>query len=416
MNICTITPLEQLLICRNLLQDSIICSLASLNGKHEEQTQSSIYDSASRLIRWAEEKGVAGNILQAYILYLLSHEKNLASAITEASGGKIGSSLYSIFLHDIKQLWPMLKNDSPQLIKISLLNNYHPTNEKKNTALAQLIAASNKAARPDEIAQALLSYYRHYGYGDIATYAAFRWDKEHHLAGIKHFEALNLNDIIGYERQKKQLIDNTMAFINKKPANNVLLSGARGTGKSSSVKALANEYYGQGLRLIQINKNQLTELPKIMELLRTFSSKYFIIFLDDLSFEASENEYKYLKSAMEGSVEAKPGNVLIYATSNRRHLIKESWHDRDESVDELYRQDSINETISLSDRFGLIIDYSTPNQNEYLAIIDHYLQKAGISLEKEELRILGHRWELTHSGRSGRLAQQFVSQYLGQKI
>lgn len=151
-----------------------------------------------------------------------------------------------------------------------------------------------------------------------------------------------------------------------------------------------------------------------MDALRYFASKRFIIFLDDLSFEESDAEYKYLKSAIEGGVESRPENVLIYATSNRRHLIRESWRDRSESQDDVYRDDSMNETISLSDRFGLIIQYYAPDQKEYLAIIDHMLRKEGIKLTPEELRIAGVRWEMTHSGRSGRTAQQFVAHYLGQ--
>ena len=213
---------------------------------------------------------------------------------------------------------------------------------------------------------------------------------------------------------KEQLIDNTEAFVQRKPANNVLLVGARGTGKSSAVKALANVYYSRGLRILQLTKPQLSHLPDIMDALRYFASKRFIIFLDDLSFEESDAEYKYLKSAIEGGVESRPENVLIYATSNRRHLIRESWRDRSESQDDVYRDDSMNETISLSDRFGLIIQYYTPDQKEYLAIIDHRLRKAGIHLTPEELRIAGVRWEMTHSGRSGRTAQQFVAHYLGQ--
>ena len=195
----------------------------------------------------------------------------------------------------------------------------------------------------------------------------------------------------------------------------MLLVGARGTGKSSSVKALANEYFSKGLRLLQITKPQLKNLPEIMETLRSYASKRFIIFLDDLSFEETDPEYKYLKSAIEGGVEARPDNVLIYATSNRRHLIRETWRDRVDGQDELYRDDSVNETISLSDRFGLIIYYYAPNQAEYLEIIRHMLKKQNIELEDDQLRVEGLRWEMTHSGRSGRTAQQFVINYLGQR-
>ena len=224
---------------------------------------------------------------------------------------------------------------------------------------------------------------------------------------------MDFADIIGYKRQKDQLIANTEAFINKRPANNVLLVGSRGTGKSSGVKALAKAYYTQGLRLVQMTKSQLTDLPVIMSLLRKYASKRFIIFFDDLSFEESDSEYKYLKSAIEGGVESRPENVLIYATSNRRHLIRETWRDRQDGQDELFRNDSINETISLADRFGLVITYLEPTQDEYLDIIDHYLRMEGYILERDELRVLGHRWNLEHSGRSGRSARQFVTHYLG---
>ena len=227
---------------------------------------------------------------------------------------------------------------------------------------------------------------------------------------------MDFEDIIAYKRQKEQLIGNTLAFIRRRPANNVLLVGSRGTGKSSGVKALAKAYYTDGLRLIQMQKSQLSDLPKIMASLRQYASKRFIIFFDDLSFEESDSDYKYLKSAIEGGVESRPENVLIYATSNRRHLIRETWRDRNDQQDEMFRNDSINETISLSDRFGLIITYLEPTQDEYLDIIDHYLEQEGSSLDREELRILGHRWNLEHSGRSGRSARQFVTHYLGQML
>ena len=249
-----------------------------------------------------------------------------------------------------------------------------------------------------------------------AAYRAFRWDSaSKNIVGIRHFETIRLSDLIGYAHQKELLTGNTTAFVDGKPANNVLLVGARGTGKSSGVKALVNEYYAKGLRLVQITKPQLKTLPDLMETLRRFMSKRFIIFLDDLSFEESEAEYKHLKSAIEGGVESRPENVLIYATSNRRHLIRETWRDRSEDHDELYRDDSTNETISLSDRFGLIIHYYAPSQAEYLEIIRSMLKRRGVELDAEQLRIEGLRWEMSHSGRNGRTAQQFVTHYLGQR-
>ena len=301
------------------------------------------------------------------------------------------------------------------MLPCDLLDDYAPTNRCTTEAAAFLHERMEKAPSAEDAADAFLDFYRRYGCGEISSCKAFSWnDKEHRLQGVERFEALPLADIIGCDRQKKQLTDNTEAFLEGRPANNVLLIGARGTGKSSSVKALAHEYYGRGLRLVQLAKSQLGELPRILAALRGFPSKRFILFLDDLSFEEFETEYKYLKSAIEGGIEVRPKNVLIYATSNRRHLIKESWRDRDRAQDELYRQDSMNETVSLSDRFGLIITFLAPDQEQYHAIIAHYLEKDGVRLAPEELRILAHRWELEHSGRSGRTAQQFAAHYLGQ--
>ena len=418
---------ENLIVCRNLLENEIFRPIADK------------FQAAAKLIERAEILGLSGNIWRSYLIYLLTHEPNLVSQTVEANGGKIGESLYIAFKHDIEVLFEILNANSTfenlreiynlesdildefdsfyddKNFNFGLLENYTPTTKNKSESLAEIennLANLNDAA---SIADAFINHYRKFGCGDIAAYRAFRWDSENQaLIGIKHFEKILLEDLIGYAHQKELLTKNTIAFLEDKPANNVLLVGARGTGKSSGVKALVNEYYTRGLRLVQITKPQLKNLPEIMEVLRKFASKRFIIFLDDLSFEESESEYKYLKSSIEGGVESRPENVLIYATSNRRHLIRETWRDRIDGQDELYRDDSVNETISLSDRFGLIIQYYAPTQAEYLEIIRHMLNKKNIALDDETLRIEGLRWEMSHSGRNGRTAQQFVNFYLGQ--
>ena len=243
---------------------------------------------------------------------------------------------------------------------------------------------------------------------------AFRIGAGGTLIGIADFPVFNWDDLLGYEDQKYKLLTNTQNFMEGRPANNVLLTGARGTGKSTGVKALAAMFAADGLRLIQIGRDQLELVAPVLEKLNEIRSKKFILFFDDLSFDEGESGYKYLKSAIDGSVTAQPDNVLIYATSNRRHLLKETWSDRNDALEaEVYRQDSANESISLSDRFGLILHYSTPSQEEYLQIIDHELRKAGVHLSKEELRLEGVRWEMEHSGRNGRIANQFVKWYLG---
>jgi len=392
--------LQGLIVCRNLLDAEIF------DGTTDE------FETAARLIERAERLGLSGNLYRAYLIYLLAHEPNLISTTIEMRGGVIGESLREIFIHDVEILLPILRGELWSELKI--LNLYKPTAANTDESFNELLRRLENLYSANEIAAAFIEHWRRFGYGDIATYRAFRWDKNS-IVGIRHFETIRLDDLIGYAHQKKLLTGNTTAFVDGKPANNVLLVGARGTGKSSGVKALVNEYYSQGLRLVQITKPQLKSLPDLMETLRKFLSKRFIIFLDDLSFEESEAEYKYLKSAIEGGVESRPENVLIYATSNRRHLIRETWRDRKDDQDELYRDDSTNETISLSDRFGLIIHYHAPTQAEYLEIIRSMLKRRDIELDAETLRIEGLRWEMSHSGRNGRTAQQFVNYYLGQR-
>ncbi|MBR7024894.1 MAG: ATP-binding protein [Selenomonadaceae bacterium] len=391
--------LQGLIVCRNLLDEKIFDGAADK------------FEIASLLVERAERLGLSGNLYRAYLIYLLAHEPNLISTTLETNGGKIGESLREIFIHDVEILLPILRGELWSDLKI--LNLYKPTVKNSDEAFNELMRHLENLFDANEIAAAFIEHWRRFGYGDIATYRAFRWDKE--LVGVRHFETIRLEDLIGYVHQKELLKGNTTAFVEGKPANNVLLVGARGTGKSSGVKALVNEYYQQGLRLVQITKPQLKSLPDLMETLRKFLSKRFIIFLDDLSFEESEAEYKYLKSAIEGGVESRPENVLIYATSNRRHLIRETWRDRGDDHDELYRDDSANETISLSDRFGLIIHYYAPTQAEYLEIIRSMLKRRGVELDAETLRLEGLRWEMSHSGRNGRTAQQFVNHYLGQR-
>lgn len=367
-----------------------------------------------KIIEKAEKIGLSGNLYRSYLIYLLSHEPNLVSTSIEMHGGLIGDSLREIFKHDVEILLPILRGEI--LSDFALINNYKPTFENKSESFRDLTKKLSKRADSKSISKIFIKHWQKFGYGDIATYRAFRWDAENkNIVGIRHFETIKLSDLIGYAHQKELLIGNTTAFVEKKPANNVLLVGARGTGKSSSVKALVNEFYAQGLRLVQITKPQLKTLPDLMENLRQFMSKRFIIFLDDISFEESEAEYKYLKSAIEGGVESRPENVLIYATSNRRHLIRETWRDRNENNEEIYRDDSANETISLSDRFGLIVHYYAPTQGEYLEIIRSMLSKNGVEMDSETLRLEGLRWEMSHSGRNGRTAQQFVNYYLGQR-
>jgi hypothetical protein len=233
---------------------------------------------------------------------------------------------------------------------------------------------------------------------------------------INNMDTVMLDDLIGYELQKKQLVDNTLAFVEGRGANNVLLYGDSGTGKSTSIKAIVNEFYGQGLRMIEIYKHQFKDLSQVIAQIKNRNYK-FIIYMDDLSFEDFEIEYKFLKAVIEGGVETKPDNILIYATSNRRHLIKETWNDRNdmEINPEIHHSDTVEEKLSLSSRFGCSICYSKPNKKQFNEIVLGLAHKHQIPMTDEELLAESNKWEIRHGGISGRTAQQFINYCMGLK-
>ena len=240
--------------------------------------------------------------------------------------------------------------------------------------------------------------------------------KDLEFIAINNTDKVMLSDLVGYEIQKKKLVDNTEAFVNGRKANNVLLFGDSGTGKSTSIKAIINEYYDQGLRMIEIYKHQFKDLSAVISHIKNRNYK-FIIYMDDLSFEEFEIEYKYLKAVIEGGLETKPDNVLIYATSNRRHIIKETWNDRDdvEMDNGMHKSDTMQEKLSLVHRFGVTISYSKPSKKEFNTIVTELAKRyPEITLSDEELCAKANMWELSHGGVSGRTAQQFINYLLGQ--
>ena len=219
---------------------------------------------------------------------------------------------------------------------------------------------------------------------------------------------------MGYEIPKKKLIDNTEAFVEGRRANNCLLFGDAGTGKSSSIKGILNAYYDKGLRIIEVYKHQFQDLNEIIAQIKNRNYK-FIIYMDDLSFEEFEIEYKYLKAVIEGGLEKKPENVLIYATSNRRHLIKENFSDKEGRRDMLHASDTVQEKLSLVARFGVTIFFSSPDKKEFQSIVKTLAERYGVEMPEEELMLEANKWELSHGGLSGRTAQQFIDYLLGQK-
>ena len=257
-----------------------------------------------------------------------------------------------------------------------------------------------------KVLDSLLSYYNKNGAGIMNKYKAFKWSKESGLIGIENCDPITFENLIGNDRQKSIIIKNTEDFLKGYDANNVLLFGDSGTGKSSSVKALLNTYYKKGLRLIELNKSDFMDLNKILSYIKNRGLK-FILFLDDLSFEEFESEYKHMKALIEGGVEIRPKNVLIYATSNSRHLIRETWNDR--QGEDIHVSDTRQEKYSLSERFGITLTFTSSTQEEYLNIVKGLVKDKGIDIDENILREKAIQWSMLSSGFTGRVAKQFVA-------
>jgi predicted AAA+ superfamily ATPase len=280
----------------------------------------------------------------------------------------------------------------------------------------KIIEIFMEAADWAEIFSPLADFYYRNGTGIFARHNAFIWDYsdgQGFLRGVEYPDRIKLSELIGYESERSQVIENTLQFLDGFPANNVLLYGDRGTGKSSAVKAIVNEYHDKGLRIVEVPKNRLMDFPKIANLLRKSRLK-FIIFVDDLAFEDNEENFTALKAVLEGSVETKPTNVLIYATSNRKHIIKEKFSDRaglssDSRDDEIRAADSIQEKLSLSDRFGVTVVFSSPEKQKYLEIAAGLAKRRGLDIDMDYLCKEAMKWELWYNGRSPRTAVQFVN-------
>jgi len=274
----------------------------------------------------------------------------------------------------------------------------------------QLAAAANW----DELALPLADHYAQYGCGILARYEAYKW-QDGGLTGVSRPDPVTLSDLVSYEQVRKDIISNTEQFLHGYPANNMLLYGDRGTGKSSTVKALLHAYSAQGLRLVELSKQALTNFPQLMSQLRE-RNHYFIIFIDDLSFEENETQYKDFKALLEGGLEARPQNMLVYATSNRRHLVRETFADRTTGTagDEVRAMDSVQEKLSLADRFGITVIFPSPNQELFLEIVSGLAQQRGLTVAAAELRQRALHWSSWHNGRSPRAARQFIDQLQGE--
>ncbi len=363
-----------------------------------------------RLVAFAEENGIRGDVWPAYLCRLLSGADNVFTRTIERDG-RCGSSLERLARSDLSAVATWAESGP------AVLAEYEPSSptgsgiqSAGSSPCEQDYLASLKAmehalrAGGSALYDALVRHVSTLGRGVSARYAALAWSDG--LVGIESFDPVDLDQLVGIDTQKRMLIENTERFLNGEGANNVLLFGDSGTGKSSSVKALVNRYCRDGLRLVELTKHQLGELEKVLTRLAASRHRY-LVFLDDLSFEEGELGYKRLKAALEGKAAVTPANVLFYATSNRRHLIRESWTDRTTGDEDVHLSDTVQEKLSLSDRFGLRVVFPSPSQQTYLAIVESYLVRCGIPFT-EELRVRALQWELAYNGRSGRTARQFV--------
>lgn len=385
-----------------------------------------IYTQLKRLLIVATDYGFDHNLWHNYLTFYLVTNENPFSITCEKVGANDGSVNHfakndfrvfkNLFDFDFSKIESKLGIDC-----FSQLSGYKAIGKKelmynKNVSekIIALSAELEKAADENEFFDCVTNFYRDYGVGMFGLNKAFRIrekaDGDVAFLPINNMDKVMLDDLVGYEIQKKKLIDNTKAFVEGRKANNVLLFGDSGTGKSTSVKAIVNAFYPQGLRMIEIYKHQFKDLSNVIARIKNRNYK-FIIYMDDLSFEEFEVEYKFLKAVIEGGVETKPDNILIYATSNRRHLIRETWGDRSdvEADNGMHRSDTMEEKLSLVNRFGVTINYSKPSQKEYFNIVMELAHRQGIDLPDDKLRAEANKWELSHGGISGRTAQQFVN-------
>lgn len=430
--------ISKLVIYRNLEPQGILRNLANICEKFDRKDFNrdalinDIYKEINKLLELATQYGFDYNLWHCYLAYILATNENPFSITAEKVGAKDGTVnqfarndfeiFKRLFDYDFSRLEMDLGIDCFRTILDyqSIEKQEQRYNKSVSDKVKALSREINQAKDAEEIFKIVTGFYQTYGVGKFGLNKAFRVqhsDKGVELCPIKNIDDVRLDDLIGYEIQKKKLIENTEAFVAGRKANNCLLFGDSGTGKSTSIKAILNEYYEQGLRMIEIYKHQFQDLTSVIAQIKNRNYK-FIIFMDDLSFEEFEIEYKYLKAVIEGGLETKPDNVLIYATSNRRHLIRETWSDRsDISKDELHRSDTVQEKLSLVSRFGVTINYSKPSQKEFFEIVKGLAKKnPEIILSDEKLCEEANKWELSHGGISGRTAQQFILNIAGKNL
>lgn len=431
---------KELIIYRNMSEEEqkLLSDMSFLMehyedlGCREESLKKRYYRCIHKLLELAGGHGFYGNLWHCFLANLLVNNENSYSMACEIVGSVEGS-INQAALHDMAVFKEFFDYDfgplSEKLGRESwrFIEQYEGSREVSkvyNTRIRKRICDLAEQFRenrtPEEMKETLTQFYQDYGVGKFGLHKAFRivhdtGGKEPvQIIPITNIAHVKLDDLVGYETQKQKLRENTDAFVAGRKANNCLLFGDAGTGKSSSIKAIANEYYEKGLRVIEIYKHQFQDLVDVIGQIKNRNYK-FIIYMDDLSFEDFETDYKYLKAVIEGGLERKPDNVLIYATSNRRHLIREKVSDKADRDEELHTNDTVQEKLSLAYRFGVTIYFGKPAPKEFQNIVKVLAGRAHVQMEEQELLLEANKWELSHGGLSGRTAQQFIDYLLGRE-
>ena len=441
---------KELIVYRTFQEEDLLTDMAWLMSHYEEAGRGALsaegrpcgmeavralfYDCIHRLVELAGTYGFHGNLWHCYLANLLVNHENSYSRGCEIRGG-IEGTINQAALHDIEIFKEFYDYDfEPMCLglrvpEFRMIRHYESSSLESKVYNTRICARICKLAEdlrrddtPEDMKDTLTRFYREYGVGKFGLHKSFRivHGSGELIRPILNIAHVKLDDLVGCELQKKKLRDNTEAFVSGRRANNCLLFGDAGTGKSSCIKAIANEYYDRGLRVIEVYKHQFQDLNQVIGQIKGRNYK-FIIFMDDLSFEDFEIEYKYLKAVIEGGLEKKPENVLIYATSNRRHLIRENYGDKTEDGhlpeirQDMHTSDTVQEKLSLVYRFGVTIYFGAPDKKQFQEIVRALGERAGLDVPQEELLTEANKWELSHGGLSGRTAQQFIDYMIGSR-
>ncbi len=426
---------DELMLYKHMEHEEVLMNMTFLmNHCHsdyynKEDLRALLFECINELIELAGSHGFEGNLWHNYLTFLLANDENAYSTECEIVG-EIEGSINKVALHDFEIFRELYRYDFNELATaldvdcLHILEDYQSVkghgkvfNKRIRDRICELSEKLGKSQNAEDFKKILTQFYQEFGVGKFGLHKAFRvehTDDAVEIVPITKISHVHLDDLVGYEIPKQKLIENTEAFVEGRRANNCLLFGDAGTGKSSSIKAILNQYYDKGLRMIEVYKHQFQDLNDIIAQIKNRNYK-FIIYMDDLSFEEFEIEYKYLKAVIEGGLEKKPDNILIYATSNRRHLVRETFRDKADRDEELHTNDTVQEKLSLYARFGVTIYFGRPEKKEFQVIVKELAKRNGITMPEEQLLLEANKWELSHGGLSGRTAQQFVDYLLGKR-